>query len=320
MPITGTEFEGLVKPFFRKLFTELGFTVLQVRNQRSGTQNGFDIMVSFFDSEGVERSIFIECKYYESRLSYTEIAAKIIQLAGSNYTPDGFIALSPKKDLSNIDHSLQASFETTYKFPSVFWTPDCNVQDMFALDPSLYERVYDEKCSNCIDRDEVLSLLKSRIDNLLAQRDILAVSHIIEINESTVDPVESDGLRTSLDQKLDAVFSPSDPNRISYHQHRCNYKVFIEGLQDVDNTLRSKILKWQDDLRAKATRLTHKFQSDPTYTPTKFFHEFFDQADVSLGAFYQGNQLTGSNEKLLQGVVLELAAECPLDWRPNSSA
>lgn len=319
MAITGTQFESLVKPFFRQVFNDMGYTVIEVRNQTSGTQNGFDIKIVFQDQQGIDRSIFIECKYYESNLSYAQIVAKIIELSGSNYTPDAFIALSPKRNLSNIDDNLKQDLEGLFKFPCDFWTPDFEVKNIFALDPELYEVVYDDACTVNVDRDGQLEFLKNRIEYLLGIRETLLVSHDITINEADSEPYEELHLRTNLDEKLDAVFDPEDERRIRYHQYRCNYKVYLEGLQDVNNVLRNKIMDWQDNLRIKAERLTGQFNTDPDYTPAKFFFQFFQDAEASLRTFYISNELSGSEEKLLHGAVLELAAQCPLDWRPNGN-
>ena len=67
----------------------------------------------------------------------------------------------------------------------------------------------------------------------------------------------------------------------------------------------------------KAERLTLQFQSDSTYSATKFYGEFFNTAEQSLLEFYNSNNLEGDSEKLLHGVVLELAAECPLNWNKS---
>ena len=63
--------------------------------------------------------------------------------------------------------------------------------------------------------------------------------------------------------------------------------------------------------------LDFKLQTDDSYTATKFYGEFFNTAEQSLLEFYSSNDLTGDNEKLLHGVVLELAAECPLNWNKS---
>ncbi|TJZ49872.1 hypothetical protein FAZ15_22200 [Sphingobacterium olei] len=74
MPITGSDFENLVKPFFKAIFEKMGFLVIQVRKKDSGTQNGFDVSVLFLDDNEQEREFFIECKYYTTaKLEWSEI-------------------------------------------------------------------------------------------------------------------------------------------------------------------------------------------------------------------------------------------------------
>lgn len=314
MPISGTEFEKIIKPFFKDIFEEMGFLVFEVRNQTSGTQNGFDIRVNFQDDEGLDRSLYIECKYYDSNLSFAQTVTKVIQLNGSNYIPDGFITLSPKTNISNINDNLKAGMESLYKFPIDMWTPDFEIENLFALDKTIFNKVYDEVCSLDVDRQKCLHKFKARINFILRQKDILEFSNVISIKEATNAPKEDESFVTSLDEKLNAL-DPSDETRIRYHQTRCNYKVYLEEQQDVNNILRLKILEWQDNLRLKAFRLTDQFKSDPAYTPSKFFHDFFKAAEQSLSTFFKNEMITGDDEKLLHGVVFELAAECPLDWR-----
>jgi len=85
-------------------------------------------------------------------------------------------------------------------------------------------------------------------------------------------------------------------------------------LQDIDNNLRLNILNWQNDLRSVAKRLTKKFQLKG-YSTEDFFFEFFEVADQRLMHFLQNEHYSGQIDKLLNGIVFELAAECPLDWR-----
>ncbi len=56
---------------------------------------------------------------------------------------------------------------------------------------------------------------------------------------------------------------------------------------------------------------------DDQYTPAHFFHDFFEIAEIEILTFYKDFELKGDKEKLLHGVVFELAAKCPLDWRKN---
>ncbi|MBK3519717.1 hypothetical protein [Carboxylicivirga marina] len=315
MAITGTEFESIIKPFFSNLFKDMGYAVLEVRNQNSGTQNGFDIKIVFEDGHLKERYIFVECKYYTTaRLDWSDIFNKQVELEGSNYNPTAFILLSPLQNLSNINDNLQQNFEKLAKCPAEFWTPDKEIEKLFAIDSDLYEKVYDKPCDIVVDRNEQIQITKTRIELILKKKDLFQFSNCIEINDTDRKPEESEHLYTTLDRKLNAVLADDDKDRIYYHQLRVNYKVFLEDLQDVNNDLRLKIIKWQENMRFKANRLTSKFNLDSAYNSKNFFHDFFDEAEKELLTFYERNDLKDDEQKLLGGLVFELAAECPLDW------
>jgi hypothetical protein len=319
MPITGTDFEKLVEPFFRELFTKMGFFVLQVRRQDSGDQRGFDISISFVDDNSIEREFFIECKYYTtSPLYWSEILNKQVQLDASNHKPTAFILLSPLKNLSNIDHNSQAKITKTFKFPADFWTPDKEIKKLFALDECLYKKVFDvEECDTVIDKEEEIKKLKIRVNLLIQKKDALKYSEVIRIYDYGKEPNEDQQLKTTLDEKLNSILEPTDNKRIEYHRIRANYKVYLENLNDVNTELRGNILAWESDLRLKADRLTNNFVIDDTYSPQRFFHDFFNIAEQEIITFYKDFEFRGDKEKLLQGVVFELAAQCPLDWRKN---
>ncbi len=321
MPITGADFEQLVKPFFKKLFEEMCFIVIEVRKQDSGNQNGFDISVVFFDDNDVERHIFFECKYYTAaNLYWSDIFNKEIQLESSNYNPTAFIALSPLRNLSNIDHNVQAKAINKFKFPVDFWTPDKNIEQIFALDKELYKKVFDcNECTLKIDRDKEIQRIKAILKNLIQRKEAIQYSNWITIKETNQVPDEEPKLKTTLDEKLNSVFNENDERRIEYHKLRANYKVFLDGLEDLSPELRTNILSWESDLRIKAKRLSDKFNIDHSYTPQDFYYEFFEIAGQEILTFYKDYELKGDKEKLLNGVVFELAAQCPLDWRKNGS-
>jgi hypothetical protein len=321
MPIRGTDFEQLVKPFFKTLFDSMGFTVIQVRKQDSGTQNGFDISVLFLDDNEQDREIFIECKYYTTAaLDWSEIFNKQLQLEASNHVPTAFIALSPLKNLSNIDHNIQAKAVKMFKCPVEFWTPDKEIERIFAIDKNLYKKVFDKPdCDINIDATKETSRLKAMINLLIQRKDALHYAKVIKIADANKQPSEDENLVTTLDAKLDAIFAPNDPNRISFHNTRADYKVYLESLVDVHSDLRQNILNWEENMRLKAARLTHNFTINSSYTPQNFFHEFFSEAEKEILSFYKDYELKGDKEKLLHGVIFELAAQCPLDWRKNGA-
>lgn len=319
MSISGLEFESLIKPFFQKLFNDIGYIVLEVRNQQSGTQNGFDIKIVFEDFNLKERFFFIECKYYTSaKLEWSDIINKQVELQSSNYNPSAFILLSPLQVLSNINDNAQVKFEQLLRFPVEFWTPDKEIEELFALNKILYEKVYDKPCSIIIDDKAQIKKIKARVELILKKKDIFQFSNTIEIKTALRYPSENDNLVTSLDLKLNSVLDEDDEERLYYHQLRVDYKVFLEDLQDVNNDLRQKILKWQENMRLRAKRLTRKFNIETSYTSKQFFEDFFDDAESQLLTFYEKNELKDDEEKLLNGIVFELAAECPLDWRKRS--
>lgn len=316
MAITGTDFEALIKPFFSKLFKDMGFVVLEVRNQNSGTQNGFDIKIVFDDNNSKERFLFIECKYYKSaKLDWSEIFTKQVELQSSNYNPTAFVMLSPLQNLSNINDNAQIEFEKLVKFPVEFWTPDKELEELLALDKEVYEKVYDKPCEIVVDKGNQIKITRTRIELILKKKDVFQFSNCINIKEADRKPNEDSCMVTTLDTKLNSVLDEDDEDRIYYHQLRVNYKVFLEDMQDVNNDLRLKILNWQDNMRVRAKRLTNKFNLNPSYNSQMFYHDFFEDAEKQLLTFYEKNDLKDDAEKLLNGIVFELAAECPLDWR-----
>lgn len=309
----GTDFEINTCNFLKALFEELGYPVIDARRQKSGTQNGFDILIKFFDEYDRERNFHFECKDYETPLNWKEILIKILELAATGYTVDGFFAVSPKVDISNIHHHLVNDLPGKVNFPIKHWTPETCIEEYFALAPDIYKEIYG-KDAPAIDKGLTKRKLKAIIESVLNHKDTLSFTGTIEIKEAVAEPSEDAELKTTLDRKLNSVLSEDDPLRESYHQRRCNYKIYLEELQDVNNQLRSQIINWQENMRIKAERLTRKFQTDPNYTATKFFHDFFETAEKSLLTFMSDYQLRGDDQKLLNGVVFELAAECKLNW------
>ncbi|MDP3470236.1 MAG: hypothetical protein Q8S14_00075 [Algoriphagus sp.] len=321
MAITGSDFEKLVEPFFRKIFKEMGFLVIQVRKQDSGDQNGFDISILFLDDDEQDREFFIECKYYTTaNLYWVDIFSKQLQLEASSHNPTAFIALSPLRNLTNIEHNIQSKFIDQFKYPVDFWTPDKEIEKLFALDEEVYKKVFNKSnCDIVFDREVELNRIKAIINNLIQKKEALRFADVISIQDSDKDPNEDSSLKTTLDEKLDSILSKDDEHRIRYHRIRANYKVFVDGLSDLNPSLRENILNWESNLRLKADRLTSNFNIDDTYTPKRFFHDFFNEAEKEILTFYKDFELKGDKEKLLQGVVFELAAQCPLDWRKNGT-
>lgn len=332
--VTGTEFEALTEPFLSNLFTEMGYNVLHVRRQGSGTQDGFDISIDFH-TNGNEYKFYFECKYYEqASLNFYSLFIKILQLESSFQDNIGaFIGLSPKVNVSNIEERIRKNIlmpddfsdpnrVLNIAFPVSLWTPDYNIDEIFSIDSTLYEKIYPKQPFNKnISRDQILENTRSKIELLISQKELLKTksSRLINIDECNRKPIEHESYKTTLDNKLDSVLKQNDDYRGVLHDIRADYKVYLENLQDVNPTLRNDILRWQDEMRLKAHRLTKQFQINENYTSTNFFFDFFKSAEDSLNVFYNDYELKGDREKLLYGVVMELAAQCPLNWEKEQN-
>ncbi|MEX0812073.1 MAG: hypothetical protein WD048_07630 [Chitinophagales bacterium] len=174
MSLSGSEFEKIVAPFFRELFKEIGYTNILVRNNGSGFQSGFDIKVEFYDSENKKRKIFIECKYYSTKLEADKIFRKKFELHNSNYDPDGFILLSPKVNPSNPDDTFLSnakSEERVFGFPSEYLIPDNDVNKLFVLESQLYKKIYGVEPAIEINEPEVRGEFKNIIERLIKRKD-----------------------------------------------------------------------------------------------------------------------------------------------------
>lgn len=309
----GTDFEINTCKFLKTLFEELGFFVIEARQQKSGTQNGFDVLIKFVDEYGKERNFHFECKDYETPLNWEKISIKTLELSAMTYSVDGFFAISPKIDISNIYHHLANDLPNKVNFPIKHWTPETCVKEYFALDSEIYNAVY-KVDAPVIDRNRVLDKLKAIFKIVLDHKDALSFTGAINIKKADKEPNEDGEMKTTLDRKLNSVLSEDDPIRDDYHKQRCDYKIYLEELQDVNNQLRSQVIQWQDNMRLKAERLTRKFQTQSEYTAKNFFYDFFDTAEKDLIRFLTDNHLRGDEQKLLNGVIFELAAECKLNW------
>ncbi len=311
----GSDFEKLSEQFLKYIFNKSGFVVVEIRRQKSGTQYGFDLLVKFGDESDITRSIHFECKDYRTDLKWHQIRDKIDQLGASSYIPDGFVALSPQKNISNVVHHTLQDLEKKNKFPIELWTPDTFINELFSINEEIYKKIYNEECPKDIDEDLIVNRFKICINSILQRKIILKTIAKITIKESDREPNEEKNRKSTLDEKLDSIFDKDDPDRIEYHKIRCDYKVYLEDLEGIDPDLRQTILRWQIQLRQKAKLLTKKFQLYQEYTSSQFFFEFFEEAEKVLITFVNIEKISGDLVKLLHGIVFELAAECPLDWR-----
>lgn len=168
----GAAFEERALGYLKGLFEQLGFPVTEARRQSAGTQNGFDIRIGFLDDNRRERKFYFECKDYTSVISWNDIGVKILELHASSHRPDGYIALSPHVDFSNINLNLLEKLAHTVQAPILYWTPETQVKEYFSLDASFCQFLYG--ITSPLDeagRNALLETIRAVITGMLHQRD-----------------------------------------------------------------------------------------------------------------------------------------------------
>ncbi len=159
----GENLERQVKLFFGELFKECGFTVIKNRQQKSGTQDGFDNEIIVVDEFYREFKIYIECKDYSTKLNYSEIVVKIPQII-SSYRPDLFLFISPKEPFSNpYNDSRLEKFYNEFDVPIKFLTPDNQVEELLSLNTVVYKAIYNREPLVKVDRKEKIDWFKKFI-------------------------------------------------------------------------------------------------------------------------------------------------------------
>ncbi len=134
----------LFKQFFRLGDKDDGtFHLKKLRQQRRGTQFGFDIAVEFdcvLEWNGTIRC-HVECKNYADTIALKDIADKLISQSHFDAEIDLWILISPNADPSNeLEQILESSRQRkTYPFDVRVWSPATGVSDFFGLEPSVYD-------------------------------------------------------------------------------------------------------------------------------------------------------------------------------------
>ncbi|OUL60511.1 NACHT domain-containing NTPase, partial [Flavobacterium sp. AJR] len=162
----GSSFEIITKDFFVWLFEKIGFTVTKARPQKSGNQNGFDILI-IVSKDFSEKKIFIECKNYETDLSIGNIIKKGLNLE-SNYELDEndlFIAINPRSNFSNEDNSEKLSPVLSQKFKFTYYALDISngIKELFALNNNFYRSVYGEDVNFIVNEEKEIERFKTII-------------------------------------------------------------------------------------------------------------------------------------------------------------
>lgn len=138
----------LLRRFFMLAQDDEEYVLHRLRRQRSGSQFGMDIQ---FDCSSVKNEYIrchVECKNYQAPLTLRDVGEKVLQteVHWRAKPLDHLIFISPHTSTSNeLDLALQ-DWSSSGRFPFTIqvWGPDERVQDLFALEPVVYEAVYGE--------------------------------------------------------------------------------------------------------------------------------------------------------------------------------
>jgi tetratricopeptide (TPR) repeat protein len=171
----GAAFEEKSLEYLKKLFEQLGFAVTEARRQGAGTQNGFDIRIAFIDDSGKERKFYFECKDYTTGISWNDIAIKVHELNASSHKADGYIALSPHVNFSNINVNVLDKLVVTTRTPIKCWTPETYIREYISVDNLIYEAVYGTSATATeTDKTAILQKIRAVIVDMLRRKDELA--------------------------------------------------------------------------------------------------------------------------------------------------
>lgn len=141
----GLDFELSTLELLTNIFTELGYTITRKRNQKSGTQDGYDVLLEVVTGKYKSHTIYAECKDYSSNLSYTQAIEKVPHIISTHERIDLLIFISPYEDFSNPNEPTKLSrfySKLAPECPIQFLTPEYNIKDYFGLYPNLFERIY----------------------------------------------------------------------------------------------------------------------------------------------------------------------------------
>jgi FixJ family two-component response regulator len=143
----GEELENAVKILFKHFFTLCGDTLVvkEVRQQKRGSQFGFDIKVISETNSKQTIRLLVECKNYSESVKKKDVAEKLIEVEAYNeeIPIDHWILISPNADVTNDLDKLLDLWEKKGKYPFKiqFWTPATKVDEFFGILPEVYDQI-----------------------------------------------------------------------------------------------------------------------------------------------------------------------------------
>lgn len=236
----GARLEQATKQMIRELFSLEDESCLeQLRTQHSGNQFGFDLTFTYMDAFRAPVTCMIECKNYTSRqIQLKDVAEKLASVQAEGLEVDHWILISPIATLSNDLWRLLPKWRERDTWEPIrdvqFWTPDEEVQKLFALFPELYEQFYQGQAPEPSGEEERKQCLTRWKDKLRP------VPHLpAEWKRYLRTPVQ---LLTQQEADLNTVREYE-----LLYQMRAPIRLLDEGELLIDGPAEERILQWLRD-------------------------------------------------------------------------
>jgi len=124
----------------------------QKRWQQAGIQYGYDleftwdeILISPSENSPQKSEVkcCIECKHYSNNIDHNEIFGKLAQIKAFKPDIDHWILISPHANLTPTAISVLEKTRKDYPFDIQIWTPEFRVEELFGINPEVFEELYE---------------------------------------------------------------------------------------------------------------------------------------------------------------------------------
>jgi small GTP-binding protein len=144
----GEVLEEAVARLFRSFFQIGDDHPWKIRQQKRGTQGGYDLSIEWsgkFEVTGnASVRCHIECKNYTNTITPHEVAEKLLFEPKRNPVIDHWILISPRSNPSNpLNEFLEKQREEGLPFEVQVWCPETGIDELFGLEPEVYDLFFE---------------------------------------------------------------------------------------------------------------------------------------------------------------------------------
>ena len=139
------QLEEAVARLFRAFFQIGDDLPWKIRQQKRGTQGGYDLSIEWsgtFEVAGnASVRCHIECKNYKEQITLREVGEKLLSEPRRNPVIEHWILNSPRSNPSNPlnDFLEKQRDEGTFPFDVQVWCPETGIEELFSLEPDVYD-------------------------------------------------------------------------------------------------------------------------------------------------------------------------------------